>query len=305
MNRLEQIVKSDRLAGKRVIVTGCGYRPVGHTFHDVVTGEPTHESIEVDGTEMKLNIGSAVAGVVAANGATVHMVSRSAQKLANLKEHICSRVRWDPQAEYSALGLLDEEQVREFVEGLPDDKPIYWVQSVGLGAGSYALKDDNPYIPLDKVPLELVEKEANVVLRSTHLMIQALLPRFRKQKETRVAIISSMSAIRGYSYGGAHCAAKGAIDRYANSAMLGLWDENIFLTTIRPGAVDTGMYDNPVVQEAVMNITDEYGCDWRNNGIRLMPPTAVGEAVNFAFTAPAHVPSINMVAMGQFPNEGS
>lgn len=305
MNGLEHIIKSSKLAGKRIIVTGCGYKPLQHTFYDVVTGEPSHDSIKIDGIEMKLNIGSATAGVLALQGATIHMISTSSEKLKNIKENLTQLVSDDSLLEYSALDLLSEPEVKKFVESLPQDKSLYWVQSVGLGAGSYKLKDDNPYLPIDKIPLDLIENESRTVLRATHLMMQELLPRFKKQDETRIALITSMSAIRGYSYGAAHCAAKGAIDRYSNAAMLGLYKNNVFITTIRPGGVDTGMYDNPIVQDAVKDAADEYLCDWRNKGIRLAPPTTIGEAIYYVFTTQAHIPSLNLVARGQFPNEGS
>ncbi len=304
MDRLEVMGKSDALSGKRIVVVGCGYKPLGHTFYDITTGEPSHDSMDVYGKEMKLNIGSAVAGVLALNGAHVHMLSRSGEKLKNIREYL-TNVTENETIECSALDVLDEGDVHDFARNLPTDRPVYWAQSVGLGAGSYELKDDNPYLPIEEIPLELVEKESQIVLRSTHLMMKELLPRFREQEETRVVLITSMSAIRGYSYGGAHCAAKGALDMYANATMLGLYRDNIFVTTVRPGAVDTGMYDNGVVQRAVEDIADEYNCPWRENGIRLAPPTVVGEAVKYVFTTPAHIPSLNIVARGQFPNEGS
>lgn len=304
MNRLERIASSERLAGKRIIVTGCGYKPLCHIFYDATSGEPSHDSIHVKGQEMKLNIGSAIAGVLAKNNAKAHMISTSQDKLLNLKQGLDKIIGTEKLIEYSALDLLDEDQVRNFVQNLPGNKPVYWVHSIGLGAGSYHLKDDNPYLPLEQIPLDLIEQESRIVLRATHLMMRELLPRFKKQKETKIAIVTSMSAIRGYSYGGTHCAAKGAIDRYTNAAMLGLYKDNIYVTTIRPGAVDTGMYDNPIVQEAVKAAAAEYQCDWRK-GIRLAPPTSVGEAVNFIFTTPAHIPSLNLVAKGQFPHEGS
>ncbi|MEK6918289.1 MAG: SDR family oxidoreductase [Nanoarchaeota archaeon] len=303
MKRLEDIAKSRRLNGKRIVVTGCGYKPATNTFRDIVSGEDSADYISIDHKKMKANIGTAVAGFLARNGAIVHMVSTSEDKLQNIKDALEKDVG-SGLIEYSALDLLDGAQVKKFVESLPKDKNLYWVQSVGLGAGSYKLKDDNPYLPLDQIPLDLLENESNTVLRSTHLMMQNLLPLFRKQRESRIAIVSSMSAIRGYSYGGTHCAAKGAIDRYANSAMLSNYKDNIFLTTIRPGAVDTGMYDNLSVQEAVKVISDEYNGIWRKQ-ITLAPPTSVGEAVNYVFTTSAHIPSLNLVAKGQFPNEGS
>lgn len=305
VDRLSQIIKTQILAGTRVIVTGCGYKLAKHTFHDITTHEPSHDSIIVDGEEMKLNIGSATAGVLALNGATVHMVSTSQDKLRNIGNALVDIVEDVNKVEYSALDLLDINEVSQFIKDFPTDKPIYWVQCVGLGAGSYKLKDDNPYLPLEEIPLDLIEKESQTVLRATHLMMKELLPILRKQEETRVALITSMSAIRGYSFGGTHCAAKGAIDRYANASMLYLYKDNIFVTTIRPGGIDTGMYDNKAVQSAIKVISDEYQGDWRNNGIRLAPPISVGSAVNFVFTTQAHIPSLNLVAKGQFPHEGS
>ncbi len=303
MNRLEQLVKSERLNGKRIIITGCGYKPLSKVFTDIVTKEPSHDSIKIDDKEMKLNIGSAIAGVLARNGAIVHMVSTSPDKLQNIKNNF-SKIIESNLIEYSALDLLNEKKVKNFVDKLPKDKPLYWVQSVGLGAGSYKLKDDNPYLPLEKIDLDLIEAETLNVIKSTHIMMKNLLPIFRKQKETRIAIITSMSAIRGYSFGGTHTTAKGAIDRYANSSMLALYKDNIFVTTIRPGGVDTGMYDNQKVQEAINVVSDEYNGQYRKHQT-YAPPTTVGEAINYAFTTPSHIPSINLVAKGQFPNEGS
>ncbi|MFA5993285.1 MAG: SDR family oxidoreductase [Candidatus Pacearchaeota archaeon] len=303
MDRLKSIPKTELLKGKRIIITGCGYKPLKQTFYDITTKEPSHDFINVNGQEMKLNIGSAVAGVLASNGATVHMVSTSEDKLINIKTELSKNFNKD-LIEYSVVNLLDEKDVNEFVKKLPRDKPLYWVQSVGLGAGSYKLKDDNPYLPLEEIDLGLIEAETTTVIKASHIMMKALLPIFKKQKETRVAIISSMSAIRGYSYGGTHTTAKGAIDRYANSAMLALYKDNIFITTIRPGGVDTGMYDNKKVQKAIKVASDEYGGIWRRQ-ITLSPPTSIGEAIAYVFTTPSHIPSLNIVAKGQFPNEGS
>ena len=311
MNRLENLVKSEKLEGKRIVVTGCGYEPVNHLFYDITTGEPSHDAIKIDGEEYKINIGTAIAFVLAANGATVHMVSRTESKLKNIKENIIDILNIPKdKVEYSAADLLSKEGIDKFVVVLPNKKPIYWAHSIGLGAGAYKVKDNNPYLHIEDIPPELLEKESTIVLKGTHILMQNLLPIFREQNkkegiETKVAIISSMSAIRGYNRGGTHCAAKGAISRYANSAMLDLWKERIYITDVRPGGVDTGMYDNKAVQKAVLDIDKEYGNYFNKSGIRLASPTSVGEAINYVFTTPAHIPSLNLVAKGQFPNEGS
>jgi len=306
MNRLKNITKTEELKGKRIVITGCGYKPLNHIFYDIITKEPSHDSIIINDKEMKLNLGSATAFVLAAKGAIIHMVSTSEEKLKNIKENII-KILGIPEKniEYSIVNLLDEKQVKEFVKKLLKDKTIYWAQSIGLGAGAYKLKDDNPYLHIKDIPVELLEKESQIVLRGTHLLMKELLPIFKKQKETKIIIISSMSAIRSYNVGGTHCAAKGAISRYTNSAMLDLFKDKIYITDLRPGAVDTGMYDNPVVQKAVLEIDKEYGNYWHGSQLRLAPPISVGYAINTILSAPAHITSLNLVAKGQFPNEGS
>lgn len=312
INRIKSIPKTNLLEGKRIIVTGCGYKPVRHIFYDIVTGEPSHDSIEVGGLEMKLNIGSATAFVLSTNGATVHLVSRTEEKLKNIKQSIVDLLDIpENKLEYSAVDLLDEKAISNFVNNLPKDKPIYWVQSIGLSAGAYKVKDGNPYLHIEDIPVELLEKESTMVLKGTHMLMKKLLPVFREQNkkfdtETRIAIISSMSAIRGYNCGGTHCAAKAAISRYTNSAMLDLWKEKIYITDVRPGAVDTGHYDGKAVQEAVLDVDKEYGNYYNEHGtLFLAPPISVGYAINTVFSVPAHITSLNLVAKGQFPNEGS
>lgn len=168
----------------------------------------------------------------------------------------------------------------------------------------FKLKDNNPYLLLEEINPSLLEAESQTVLKSTHLMMQSLLPIFKKQNKTKIAIVTSMSAIRGYSLGATHCAAKGAIDRYTNSAMLELYKDNIFVTTIRPGAVDTGMYDGKKVQEAVINISDQFNGIYKER-FCLAPPVSVGTIVANSLSSKGHITSINLVAEGQLPHEGS
>lgn len=311
--RLSNIPKTNLLKGKRIIITGCGIKPVEHNFKDIVTGEKSHDSIFIDKKEMKLNIGASTAFVLAANGATIHMVSKTEKKLKILKDKINNILDIPKEnIEYSTVDLLDEKHIDKFVRNLPKDKPIYWVQSIGLGAGSYKIKDNNPYLHIENIPSELLEKETISILKGTHILMQKLLPIFREQNkkfktDSRIVLISSMSAVRSYNLGGTHCAAKAAISKYANSAMLDLWKENIYITDVRPGAVDTGAYDNKFVQKAILDIAKEYGGYeyWKKNGISLASPISVGYAINTILTVPAHITSLNLVAKGQIPNEGS
>lgn len=98
------------LKNKRIIVTGCGFKPIKHLFKDLVTGKPTHTELNIDGTKCKLNVGSAIACALIETGATVHMVSRTEEHLKSLKDAMCKSLDCNPELiEYSPVDLLDEK----------------------------------------------------------------------------------------------------------------------------------------------------------------------------------------------------
>ncbi len=287
------------LRNKRVLVTGVGIKPIRRIFHDIVTGEASHTPV-IDGeTEHKANIGAAIALECAKAGAVVHMVSHSEDKLQIVQRWIRREIPGSV-IKYSVVNLGDQSGLEHLAKDIPDDLPLYWIQSLGLGAGTVEIKDDNPYIPIEEIPSELIDAEFSVT-KSTIGLLQALLPRFREQEETRICIISSMSAIRSMVPASIHHAAKGALDRFTNAAMLEFEPRGIFVTTVRPGAIDTGLYDSDAVQRSVKTMCKGYG----REDTRYAPPSSVAEAVVLALTSEAHITSLNLVARGQFPHEGS
>lgn len=290
---------------KLVILTGVGLKPINYIFHDITTGRASHTEVSVDGIKYKANIGAATAYELCKAGFAVHMIARTAKNLEIVSMWIKNDI---PEAQifYSPLDIKDEKQVSDFISVLPKNKTIYWVQSVGLGGGTVKVKDDNPYLNIENISSELVEAEMTV-LKDTVAFLQKLLPVFKKQKETRVCIVSSMSAVRSVPGGAIHNAAKGAISRFANAAMIELGKDKIFITDIRPGGVDTGLYDSKPVQESVIPIATSYGYDWseKAGGMRLVPPSAVGKIIVDVLLSEAHITSVNLVSRGQWPHEGS
>jgi short-subunit dehydrogenase len=276
------------LFGKRVLVTGVGIKPIKFVFKDITTGLPSHTSVAVDGIEYKANIGAATALECARAGATLHLVGRTENKLCVVKRWIESEC---PRAivEYSTIDLNDKEALKNMLNSIQTDIPLYWVQSMGLGAGTVHLRDDNPYLMIDALSDELVKAELSV-LTNTISLFQLLLPRFRNQHETRICVVSSMSAIRSIISGSMHNAAKGAISRFTNAAMIELNQDNIFITDIRPGIIDTGMYDSETVQDTMKKVGASYGYDYFRSGIFCAPPSAVGKAVVTALISEAHIP---------------
>ena len=302
------------LSGIRVLITGVGIKPVAHVFHDLITGRPTHLAINHGEQEYKANIGAATALACARAGAVIHLLARTESNLTIVRDWILGQIP-ETAIELAAVDLNDRPALDQWVGSLPSDLSLYWVQSVGLGAGTVHLKNDNPYLPITDINADVVEAELSV-MRNTLTLLQLLLPRLRPRlyNRAKVCMVSSMSAIRSYPNGGVHCAAKGAISRFANAAMIELAPERIYITDVRPGAVDTGLYDPEEVRRAVIDIAASYGYDWsaredhwsaRLGGLRLVSPSAVAEAIVMALASTGHITSINLVAQGQWPHEGS
>lgn len=296
---------SKLLEGKRVLVTGVGLRPVvkfnrpGERIdanYDEITNFPG------DSTSFKKNIGATTATECFKSGAIVHMVARTEKNLKRLKS--CMEFnKPNERIEYTVADLSSDAGVHYLLDRLPRDPPLYWIQSVGVGAGSVKLPNDNPYLPIEEISTEHMEAELSVA-KDTLRLFKALLPRFKAQSETRICIVSSMSAVRSYPLGVMHCAAKAAMHGLTNAAMLELNQHHIQITEIRPGIVNTGLYDSSEVQLAMQKAGASYGYDYSND-VPLMPPSAVGKAIVMALTSEAHITSINMVARGQWPHEGS
>lgn len=311
MRRIKKTPRTSLLEWKKIIVTGCWYKPVNHIFYDSIDKKPTHDELQIlmnasAMIPMKVNIGTAVAAVLARNGADVVMSWHTQEKIDKIKKWLLTQLSPTINIEGVWLDILDEESVKKFVSWLPTNRPISRVQSIGLWAGNYQLKDDNPYLPFEHMDVNLIESEMTTVVRWTHLMMKELLPILKKQQESRIVMISSMSAIRWYELWSSHCTAKAAIDKYANVAMLKFYKDNIRISTVRPGAVDTGMYDSPMTRNAIREISAEHNGVWKTDkDIVLMPPTAVGEMIKSVLTSQAHIAEINMVSKSQFPHQGS
>lgn len=292
------------LKKKRIIVTGCGFTKLQTTFTGITDGKPTHDPIIIDGEVFKMNMGSATAEVLARYGATIHMVSRTEEKLKALKDHITAKTGKPKQIEYSVVDLMDEAGVEKWIETLSRDLPIYWFHVVGQSAGSYK-PISNRWLPFEQLTLEHFSTEVLPFWASTTYIAKHLWPVFERQKESRVVLISSMSAVRGYATGASHCAAEAAMDKLANILMLEGYKKNIFVTTLRAGAIDTGTYETNEVQKSIIAVSDDFNGRWRNEQITLAPPRSIGELAACAFSISAHVTSMNIVSHGQFPHEGS
>ncbi|OGY92194.1 MAG: hypothetical protein A3B31_00730 [Candidatus Komeilibacteria bacterium RIFCSPLOWO2_01_FULL_53_11] len=240
-----------------VLITGCGYKPVRHVYR--YKGEPTHSSIFINGVEYKMNIGTAAAYFIAKHGTEVIMVSKTAEKLKNIKVALVKLGCKKLLIKYITADITNDKDIVSMIKKLPANRTIYWVQSLGMGGGSYKIPHDNIYLPFEKISPELINEEANIVVATHRLMLQ-IVPRLRRQVRTgvpaKISIVTSMSGERGYHFGATHVAAKHGLVGYIKGIEKELEDAGIEIRDIRPGAIDTGMYDSEQTKKAVETISE-------------------------------------------------
>lgn len=240
----------------QVIVTGCGFKPISHVYK--YNNKPTHNVILIDGVEHKMNIGTAVAYYLAKRNVKVVMVSRTAEKLEKIKQGLINLGCDKNNILYIASDITTDKDVDSLIAQLPPESNFYWVQSIGMGGGAYKIPNDNIYLPFEQISPELIAEEMNIVV-ATHRLMLKIVKIFRKQiknkQKAKICLITSMSGERGYHYGATHVAAKHALVGYIKGIERELEDEGINIFDVRPGGVDTGMYDNKYVQKAVNEIS--------------------------------------------------
>jgi len=296
-----------KLSDVLVIVTGVGYRKAERVFH----GGRTCELIHINGVSHKINIGTAVAKLLAENGARVCMASRDKQKLFHVRQYISEETNCDPaNISYYNIDLLDEKAVENFISSFNKHQPVWLVHSVGLGAQSYNINGNNPYMPFTKTSSYSISKEFEVPVKSLLLLVKYLEPRLQLQSETRFVVVTSMSGIRPYMYGYSHASAKAGLHHAVRSLSLelGCCYKSVYVTEILPGIVDTGLYDSEEVIMSVQKIGETFGFfgdkKYTAKNFPLAPPSSVAKAIKLALESEAHILSIDMVAHGQFTNIG-
>jgi len=262
-----------------VLITGCGYKPVGHVYR--YKGKPSHDAILINDKEHKMNIGTASAYVLAHKGVPVILISRTESKLKKIKIGL-TQLGCNPKLiSYIAADVMSEKGIDSLIKRLPKKTNFYWLQSVGLGGGAYSIPNDNIYLPFEKITPEIIKAEMEVTV-ATHRILLKLIPTLRRQikkgGKAKIAFITSMSGERGYHFGATHVAAKHALVGYIKGIEKELHDENIETYDIRPGGIDTGMYDNRFVRKNVEEISRRTKM-WGGKEPIYAHPIEVGEKV--------------------------
>ena len=280
---------------KIIIISGCGFKIKGND------SSLNNENV-FNNSNVKINIGTATALALAEAGYNLILLSKTDRKLNVIRQSILDKYP-NVDIKIKPIDLLNEALVKEFTSALKLSEEYDYVHCSGISSGSFKLKDDNPYLSVEDTPIDLPTIEFEAVVKSLLIMIQNLLPFFKRQSETRIVVVSSMSSVRSVPFGFSHTSAKAGLHNASRSLALELNKLNIFVSEVMPGAVDTGMYDNEIVKKKIIEMGKMFGYSY--DDIPMMPPSAVAESVRMCLESKSHILSINMVAQGQWPNLSS
>jgi NAD(P)-dependent dehydrogenase (short-subunit alcohol dehydrogenase family) len=170
-------------------------------------------------------IGRATAQLLRDRGHTVVGTSRDPSALP--EEDRLEGVR------YRALDLADHGSIEGFVDALRAEgiRPDILVNNAGESQSG----------PLEDLPVRALERLFAInVLGPVHLT-QALLPGMRRRGYGRVVMVGSMLASFPLAYRSSYVASKAAIKGFATAARYEMAPYGVWLTTVEPGSINTGI----------------------------------------------------------------
>ena len=184
-------------------------------------------------------IGAALAPLLAGRGATVGIVGRREDKLAEVLERCRAHA---PGSRQWVLDLADTEAA----------------EALALEAwdvfGHLDVLVNNAAVPkrraVTKLSLDEVRHTMAVNFESPVRMGQAVLPRMLERGSGSIVNVSSFGGRAGILHEAAYCASKFALCGWSESMALDLWGTGVDVRLILPGAIDTDIWDRPDNDEA-------------------------------------------------------
>jgi NADP-dependent 3-hydroxy acid dehydrogenase YdfG len=175
-----------------------------------------------------------------------------------------------------ACDVTDKAQVQNLVNSVTErfGHIDILVNNAGLNSKNRAVKDLDP---------DTWDRLIRVNLDGTFYVTHAVLPAMRARRDGIIVNISSVVGKRANPLGGAaYNAAKFGMSAFGLTLSVEVKDENVRVTNIYPGEVDTGFLDY-----RPQAVSDEHRA-------RILHPNDVAAAVLFVCTLPprAHVPEL-------------
>jgi NAD(P)-dependent dehydrogenase (short-subunit alcohol dehydrogenase family) len=190
--------------------------------------KPAGKTVIITGASS--GIGAATARVFSEAGARVVLAARNAEALQSVAATLPGPALVVPSdvADREAMRALVATVVRQF-GGLD-----VLINNAGIGLSS----------PVEQIRPDEFEQVLAVDLLGPLYGVQAALPALRARGRGQIIFVSSVVGVRALPYIGGYAAAKGALERLAESLRVELVGSGITVTVVRPGTTRTGFKAN-------------------------------------------------------------
>lgn len=200
-------------------------------------------------------VGAALARRIAAQGATVGLIARRGDRLAEVlsdcRESSPESVMWVADlAESAAVGSVALQA---------------WDQLGGID-----VLVNNAAIPKRRVVTELAPDDVEAVMRVNFFapmrMTLALLPRMQQRGTGMIVNVASVGGRLGIIHESAYSASKFALCGWSEAMAVDLHGSGVSVKLIQPGPIDTEIWDQPDNEEPVYD-GPKFGADEAADGI--------------------------------------
>ena len=174
-------------------------------------------------------IGSEVARQLAGKGASLGLLARRAEMLADLCREISAE---GGAARALTADVTDEEAVCAAAENLRREFGQIDVLLANAGIGGGAVD------PLDLKAADFA-RVVNVNVIGAVNSVTAVLPEMIKRRSGQLVAVSSLAAYRGLPKSASYCASKAALTALFESLRVDLQATGVAVTTIHPGFIKT------------------------------------------------------------------
>lgn len=217
-------------------------------------------------------IGEATAELLADEGASIVLAARRSEDLNALADRIETA---GGDALPVETDVTDEDQIRELIDTVEEE---YGRLDVLINNAGVMLLS-----PIESADTDDWEQMLDVNVLGLMDTTQAALPLLKESEAGHVVNLSSVAGRKAYAGSGAYNASKFGITAFSEALRQETLDDDIRVTSIEPGAVDTELQEH---------IPDEDAREENEEMLESMTPLEgedIARAIRYAVTQPAHV----------------
>jgi len=218
-------------------------------------------------------IGAAISDALAAHGAAVTVLGRTAETLVAKQKEI--EAGFGVEAGIATADVTNEAEVEAaFAQAAAERGPIsILINNAGRGDSA----------PFKRTSTEFFQRTVDMNLLSTFLCIRQVMPAMTEAGFGRIINVASTAGLVGYRYVSAYVASKHAVIGLTRSLALETAKTGVTVNSVCPGYVETDM-----TADTIANIVEKTGMDadaaraqlaQSNPQGRLIDPAEVANAV--------------------------